>query len=759
MLLAAMSGIQDCPASRTRRRTENGQEDSASEPSTPRRKVRNKSKKDLTCKKISKYNVQQQMDGFLLQPNIIQGFASDCEKVASKKEINPRRHSLNGATYTAETTIRLTPTTVTHHRPGNNSHFIMPNVTPKPTSNEGGGAENVNNSNLLNKPDASIASQDKVLNCLGDKSVFDHQGASPVLRDSVYTTVVTPTTTTTVFTSGTTSSASTMLLSSTEYLRKGYRPPQQSPSSQHSEMGTRLIQQFNTAVAPPIYAGPRALSVANPGYPPNYAAVIQDQSIQVLQQELTSNSLQVSDLKNQIEAHDFEQDEIHKVVWEQNHQMKRLQDKVKIMSDIIVKQDAEIQNIKARQHTADTKHMKQELRITGIIDDGNTLKHQVSHFFKDKLKIHADIPINKVFKKGMGEKTSLIVQLENRKDKDKIFEHVKNLKGVKNSQERYYGVSNNLPEKELEADIKKRNIVSENKKLPKHQQIKIKLKKGTLTVAGKEYQNAIQELNAGALLNLTPDQLKACAVVHSSEGLHLEKDGSDFHSFACNITDIQDAMTKYQHFKLRFADATHVMMAYKLPGNNAAYDAGYQDDGEHGGGRRLMRLLHERESYSVAVFVVRYYGGKRLGTDRFAMINRTANAALDNLSSGNLLLSDLQLHQRTSPLTVRRLRRRISNTMGQQAILANPRPSRPTTQQSKSLMQTADDTRILNAYQLYQQQVESGDWSSQDSQDEDWATPHNRTQDDDDTSHKDSHSEPEESVQNFTPDTSQETVD
>ena len=41
------------------------------------------------------------------------------------------------------------------------------------------------------------------------------------------------------------------------------------------------------------------------------------------------------------------------------------------------------------------------------------------------------------------------------------------------------------------------------------------------------------------------------------------------------------------------------MMAYRLPRTNKAYDEDYYDDSEHGGGRRLFRVLVDEDVFSV----------------------------------------------------------------------------------------------------------------------------------------------------------------
>lgn len=78
-------------------------------------------------------------------------------------------------------------------------------------------------------------------------------------------------------------------------------------------------------------------------------------------------------------------------------------------------------------------------------------------------------------------------------------------------------------------------------------------------------------------------------------------------------------------------EATHVMCAYKLPGIDFVTTQAMVDDGEFGGGRCILNLLNGDNRINRVVFVVRYYGGKHLGTLRFKCIENAANSALHQL--------------------------------------------------------------------------------------------------------------------------------
>jgi hypothetical protein len=77
------------------------------------------------------------------------------------------------------------------------------------------------------------------------------------------------------------------------------------------------------------------------------------------------------------------------------------------------------------------------------------------------------------------------------------------------------------------------------------------------------------------------------------------------------------------------ARATHpTMTAWRIKGPN---DTSYQDcddDGETAAGSRMLHLMQLMDVWNVMVLVTRWYGGIKLGPDRFRIINTVAREAL-----------------------------------------------------------------------------------------------------------------------------------
>ena len=99
-----------------------------------------------------------------------------------------------------------------------------------------------------------------------------------------------------------------------------------------------------------------------------------------------------------------------------------------------------------------------------------------------------------------------------------------------------------------------------------------------------------------------------------------------------SMTDVTDAVSHLISTNKKVAGATHNIKAWRI--RNEETGAGvvqdYDDDGETAAGGRLLHLMQLMDVWNVLVVVTRWYGGVKLGPDRFRVINNVAREALVN---------------------------------------------------------------------------------------------------------------------------------
>lgn len=115
------------------------------------------------------------------------------------------------------------------------------------------------------------------------------------------------------------------------------------------------------------------------------------------------------------------------------------------------------------------------------------------------------------------------------------------------------------------------------------------------------------------------------------KGKERAEQNSRFLSYAAAVKDEDDIKAAYLKVKTKFPGASHVVCAYRLQGEDTPYLQDYIDDGEIGAGRTILKVLKDQQLMNIVIFMVRYYGGKHLGSKRFDVFKEVTESAIDAL--------------------------------------------------------------------------------------------------------------------------------
>ncbi|PIA91646.1 Protein IMPACT [Cercospora beticola] len=106
---------------------------------------------------------------------------------------------------------------------------------------------------------------------------------------------------------------------------------------------------------------------------------------------------------------------------------------------------------------------------------------------------------------------------------------------------------------------------------------------------------------------------------------------SVFLARAAQVSSVDEAKSYLAHLLAtdkKVAKATHNITAWRIRGENGVQFQDCDDDGEDAAGGRLLHLLELMGLWNVMVVVSRWYGGVKLGPDRFRLINQAARDAV-----------------------------------------------------------------------------------------------------------------------------------
>jgi len=110
-----------------------------------------------------------------------------------------------------------------------------------------------------------------------------------------------------------------------------------------------------------------------------------------------------------------------------------------------------------------------------------------------------------------------------------------------------------------------------------------------------------------------------------SEGKYHEK-GSIFSALAIPVSDVTDVKTNLHQLKEQFPDASHICYGYRIK-ERGRLDEFSTDAGEPKGssGLPILNVLKRNKIVDAVIFVVRYFGGSKLGIP--GLINAYGTAA------------------------------------------------------------------------------------------------------------------------------------
>lgn len=352
-------------------------------------------------------------------------------------------------------------------------------------------------------------------------------------------------------------------------------------------------------------------------------------SMDDMNQKISSSTQFQKSAENRLQKIEQKQDKDSKQIHHVEELAQQSQLKIDILTDIVIRQHCEIENLKGNVVDIQTRSMMKNITISGIPEsEKENCVRKVNQFIAEKLLITDKmIPIENAYRFGVGANRPMLVMLRHAADKSTIFEHVKNLKGQKVNGVQCF-VSSQLPEVANENKRFVNNAMFLNKKQPASCKLPLTVKYGQLHYKGKPLEKKVRPPTPFDMLSMMDPEIDALNDLQFSKGVHEEEQESMFHGYTISVTNHTEINQAYKSLRLKHGQATYISCAYKLRSVPPLYNEGGCDDNEHGASRSMLPLLQEANMENVAVFVVRHFGGIKLGPKRFDIIRKVAASAL-----------------------------------------------------------------------------------------------------------------------------------
>ena len=350
------------------------------------------------------------------------------------------------------------------------------------------------------------------------------------------------------------------------------------------------------------------------------------QSIQTVNLQLKAQAADISDIKESITYTSTEVETLKTENENLKHSLSYYENRTERLERVVEEMQEKLVDVT-------TRSMRDNLIFHHIPEDKDeTNEHtrqKIVKFMKESLKIReADtISMDRVHRMGKklpSKDRPIVVKFNPYRGKEVVLQNVKNLKGTN------YRVQEQFPP---EVEEKRRDLlaIARQKKETAEKQgqgINYRLRGDKLWLNGELYKAPTQEK-----FIFTKDDIegaKKIAVAHSEV---ITVNDSTFQGHAARIntsSEVKPTILKsYADNKLA-ASATHTIYAYRIREKGKMRE-NYADDGEIGAGRHLLNLLQSKGMDNIMVVVSRWYGGKKIGPDRFDAIKQVAQKAINGL--------------------------------------------------------------------------------------------------------------------------------
>ena len=266
------------------------------------------------------------------------------------------------------------------------------------------------------------------------------------------------------------------------------------------------------------------------------------------------------------------------------------------------------------------------------INKEDTVKSQVTSFFEQKMLIPKDkVKVTSAHPIGKKANSPIWFKLEDPDDTAVIYEHMSNLKGKKNSNDRGFRLQEFTDEQTRESKVRQQDLQADNHRLPLSHQATMKYDKGQLQIDGNAYAKQVSPPTIKDVILIEKKKEKSIEEAGITAGAMKVVNGSTFYAYLAETKTIDEIKAAYEIIKNEHISSTHVVCGYRLFNRKFYNYQDYSDDGEHFAGKTLLNVLKEMKVWNLSVFVVRYHEGPNLGKARFKIYEDMAKDVLASL--------------------------------------------------------------------------------------------------------------------------------
>ena len=377
--------------------------------------------------------------------------------------------------------------------------------------------------------------------------------------------------------------------------------------------------------------------------------------------------------------------------------LKHCQLRNEILADICSSMSTEIKDLTQKVENIELGTSKKMIVISGYRVTNSKkadVLDELERLFLDHLDL--EVYVDDYFFLGL----STVVEFQSAADKRAVLQRKGRLRNVMNG--KIY-INEYTPIVTMEKRKREKQIIQKLDEVAQEQKIDIDIAytQAGLTIQGTPYRKQITPPTPKDLVNLDVKELEHILHLKMVKGKQVVHENSKFQAFLADVTTHGQIRQYYTKLKLTRPTARHIVCAYVIPGP-VHTSCDFHDDGEPGSGRILLQFLEERNLRDKVIFVVRKYGGVKIGSSRFACYRQAATSALNE----ELDSSSCSIETKMAPSTTNKSSRQTSTP--RQSIPPHAHSATPNGINTHRFNQQTQDSPPLAAAQRSQHNNHKG---------------------------------------------------
>lgn len=303
-----------------------------------------------------------------------------------------------------------------------------------------------------------------------------------------------------------------------------------------------------------------------------------------------------------------------------------------ILEGRLTRSEKMVEELKERSLYQEARSMRDNLVFYNIKEASEGVedtKAVLRGFLREEMRIGAEDMqqinfdrVHRVGAKNRNQPRIIVAKFNPGFGKDIVLRHGKNLDRAKN-----YGVNEQLPQ---ELEQRKKQL------LPQFKAARSNNEKPKWALDKLVVGNKVIQVPKDTVRNINTNTIKLATEMKIRHAPHMEHDKDSlrgpttYQGHTADISSQEDIIPAlhaiYADYKV--ARASHNTYAYRIRSAEGRLTEHFQDDGDHGAGHHLLKLMQEKDITNRLVCVTTWSSGARLGRARYEQMLESASLVL-----------------------------------------------------------------------------------------------------------------------------------